>query len=424
MSSCPQRSARFLTRVPLLFLTLIMAWVGLLPRSSDATEPIRIALIEPLSGPFSNVAQVGFRQFQAEVDVINARGGVLGRRIEVTGFDNKSSAQEATIQLQAAIDQGIRFVTQGSGSNVAHALNDAIAKHNARNPDRTVLFLNTGSLDPALTNDKCQFWLFRFVPHGQLMLSAFSEALTRDKSVKRVYLMNQDYAWGQSVSRSARELLAARRPDIEIVGDELHPMGKVKDFAPYVTKIASSKADAVITGNWGNDLSLLVRAAKDAGLRVDFYALLAGLTGTPAAIGEAGDEAVRAVHFWHVNLGDSPYRDRALAFRTRFKEDCCWLPNHLVPAMLAMAIERAQATDPMKVALALEGLRYTGPTGEVWIRPEDHQVMMPLYGTVFAKAGSTGVKYDAEGTGYGWKTDVRVEVKDHVPPVTCRVQRP
>lgn len=423
MSSCAQRPTRFFIRIPLL-LTLIVAWAGLLPRASAAADPIRVALIEPLSGPFSNVAQVGFRQFQAEIDVINARGGVLGRRFEVSGFDNKSSAQEATIQLQAAIDQGIRFVAQASGSNVAHALNDAIAKHNARNPDRAVLFLNMGSLDPALTNDKCQFWLFRLVPHGQMMLSAFSEALARDKSVKRVYLMNQDYAWGQSVSRSARELLAARRPDIEIVGDELHPMGKVKDFAPYVTKIAASKADAVIIGNWGNDLSLLVRAAKDAGLRVDFYALLAGLTGTPAAIGEAGDEAVRAVHFWHINVGESAYQQRALASRVKFKEDCCWLPNHLVPAMLAMAIERAQSTEPLKVALALEGLRYAGPTGEVWMRPEDHQAMMPLYGTVFAKAGGAGVKHDAEGTGYGWKTDVRVDTKDLVPPVTCRVQRP
>ena len=158
-----------------------------------AADPIRIAFIEPLSGPFSNVSLVGFRQFQAEVDAVNARGGALGRNFEVVGFDNKSSAQEATIQLQAALDQGIRFIAQSSGSNVAHALNDAIAKHNARNPDRAVLFLNMGSLDPTLTSDKCQFWMFRFAPHGQMMLAAFAETLARDAAVKRVYLMNQDY---------------------------------------------------------------------------------------------------------------------------------------------------------------------------------------------------------------------------------------
>ena len=418
------RAAPFVSFIESFVVAALTAVLALGSLACSAADPIRVALIEQLSGPFANVSLVGARQFKVEVDVVNARGGVLGRRLEVVEFDNKGSAQEATIQLQSAIDQGIRFIVQASGSNVAHALNDAIAKHNARNPDRTVLFLNMGSLDPTLTNEKCQFWLFRFVPHGQMMMAAFAEALTRDKSVRRVYLINQDYAWGQSVSRTAKELLVARRPDIEIVGDELHPMGKVKDFAPYVTKIAASKADAVITGNWGNDLSLMVRAAKEAGLKVDFYALVGGLTGSPAAIGAAGDATVRAVQFWHVNIGESAYQDRALVSRTKLKEDCCWLPNHLVPAMLAAAIERAQSADPLKVALALEGLRYEGPTGEVWMRPEDHQAMMPVYGVVFAKAGGPGVKYDAEGTGYGWKTEVRVDAKDNVPPVTCRVQRP
>lgn len=406
----------------LRILLLVSALCAALPGA--AAEPLRIAFIEPLSGPFANVAVVGFRQFQAEAEVINARGGLLGRPIEVVGFDNKSSAQEAVLQLQAAVDQGIRYIAQASGSNVAHALNDAVAKHNARNPERPVLFLNMGSLDPTLTDDKCQYWLFRFVAHGRMMLAAFADAIARDTAVKRVYLINQDYAWGQSIAREAKALLRARRPDIEIVGEELHPMGKIKDFAPYVSKIAAAKADAVITGNWGNDLALLVRATKDAGLHLGLYAVVGGLTGSPAAIGDAGDERVRAVQFWHFNAGESPFQERALAWKAKYKEDCCWLPHHLMLNMLADAIQRAQSADPVKVAAMLEGARYTGPSGEVWIRPEDHQLMMPVYGTRFVRAGSPGVKHDAEGTGFGWKTESKVDPRDNPQPVACRVRQP
>ena len=92
------------------------------------------------------------------------------------------------------------------------------------------------------------------------------EALTtyiKDRpDVKKVYLINQNYSLGQQVSRAAKEMLARKRPDVKIVGDDLHPIGQVKDFSPYIAKIKQSGADTVITGNWGPDLALLIKAAK------------------------------------------------------------------------------------------------------------------------------------------------------------------
>ena len=81
------------------------------------------------------------------------------------------------------------------------------------------------------------------------------------------------------MTRAAKEYLKRKRPDIEIVGDDLHPIAQVKDFSPYVAKIKASGADTVITGNWGSDLSLLIKAAKDAGLTANFYTYYAA---TPA----------------------------------------------------------------------------------------------------------------------------------------------
>jgi branched-chain amino acid transport system substrate-binding protein len=226
------------------------------------------------------------------------------------------------------------------------------------------------------------------------------------------------------VATDAREMLAAKRPDIQIVGDDLHPIGKVKDFAPYVAKVKAARADAIVTGNWGNDLALLIKATKDVEMKIQVYAPLAGLQGAPAMIGEAGANRVRAALFWHANLDPNPLLAPAQAFKARYKEDWNWLPTHLLPNMVAAAMNKAGSAEPMRVATALEGLRFPGPTGEVWMRAEDHQLMMPIYETVFQRAGGPGVKYDAEDTGHGWKTEGKLDTEDNIPPLTCRVQRP
>lgn len=408
-------------------LSASAVWIlaGVLPCcAAHAADPLKVALIEPYSGPFASTGTTALRAFQDEFERLNALGGALGRNLVVVPFDSKSSAQEATLQVQAAVDQGIRFIIHGSGSNVGHAISDFVAKYNGRNPDKPLLYLNHGALDPALTEEKCHFWHFRFVAHGHMIMNAVIDALARQKDVKRVYLINQDYAWGQSVAKDARQMLALRRPDIEIVGEDLHPIGKVKDFAPYAAKIRASGADAVVTGNWANDLSLLVRALDESGLRIRIHAPIAGLNGTAASMGVSGAGRVHSVLFWHANAGESPVLTRALAFRARYGEDWNWYPNHIVPQMLVKAIEQARSTDVLPVALALESMRYESPTGDVWMRPEDHQLAMPLFESVFAKQGEPGVPHEAEGSGFGWKTERRLEARDNVPPVVCRIKRP
>jgi branched-chain amino acid transport system substrate-binding protein len=405
----------------LTFAVLLSALVG---PAAIAAEPIKVAQIDPFSGPFANIGLSAQHAFQAEFDRLNAAGGALSRQFVLVPFDNKSSPQESALQVQAIVDQGIRYIIQGAGSNNGHAVSDAVAKYNSRNPQQPIVYLNHGALDPALTDEKCHFWHFRFVPHGHMIMAALTDALARDASVKSVYLINQDYVWGQGVAKDAREMLAARRPDIKIVGEDLHPIGKVKDFSSYVAKMKASGADAVVTGNWGNDLALLIKATNDAGLKGNLYAPLAGLQGAPTMMGESGVDRVRAAVFWHENVEPNPLIGYARAFRAKYNEDWVWLPNHLLPEMLTRAMSKAQSADPLQVALALENMRYAGPTGEVWMRPEDHQLMTPIFQTVFTRAGQRGVKYDAEGTGFGWKTEGKVDTKDNVPPVVCRVQRP
>ena len=406
-------------------LRVVVAALSVVSAAAVAAETIKIAHIDPLSGPFGLVGESLTHHFDAVADEINAKGGVAGgAKLEVLHFDNKASPQESVLILRQITDAGIRFVTQGGGSNVAHALVEAIAKHNSRNPENSVLYLNFAAQDPALTNDKCNFWHFRFDAHVDMKLDAITNYIAGQKDIKKVYLFNQDYAFGQAISKGARAMLARKRADIEIVGDDLHPLGKIKDFAPYIAKIKASDAQSVITGNWGGDFTLLIKASKDSGLGVTFYTLNAQNTGAPSSIGAAGADRIRQVFTWHANVANNKIEKFALDYRKKYRGDFFYNTAKTELEMLAKAMNDTKSVDPLKIARALEDMKYQSDTGEVWMRADDHQLMQPIYLATFTKAGGKDVKIDAEGTGFGWKTDARVETADTVMPTTCKMDRP
>lgn len=389
-----------------------------------AADTIKMAHFDPLSGPFAVAGESLGKHLQAAIDEVNAKGGVLGgTKLELINLDNKGSPQETTLLMKQIVDQGIRFVSNHNGSNVAHAIVEAIAKHNARNPEQAILYLNFGAQDPALTNEKCNFWHFRFDAHTDMKLDAITNYIATQKAVKKIYLLNQDYAFGQAISKAAKEMLAKKRPDIQIVGDDLHPLGKVKDFAPYISKIKASGADSVITGNWGPDLSLLIKASKDVGLQVSYYTLNSHNTGVPASIGKAGEGHIKQIFTWHPNIANNKIEQFAVDYKKKYGDDFSYQTSRTTVGMWVKAINTAKSADPLKVAKALEGMKYDGDTGEAVMRAEDHQLLQPLYIASFTAQGKD-VKYDAEGTGVGWKTDVRVEPKDTALPTTCKMGQP
>ena len=390
-----------------------------------AAQNIKIAYIDPLSGAFANVGEAGAAQFQMVIDDINAKGGVLGgRKFELVKFDNKTSPQESLIQFNAVTDQGIRYITQGNGSSVAGVLIDAVNKWNERNPDKTVLYLNYAAVDPDFTNEKCSFWHFRFDANSDMKMQALTNYIAKRPQIKKVYLFNQDYQFGKQVSKAANDMLAKKRPDIKIVGDEFIPLGKVKDFAPYVAKIKATGADTIITGNWGNDLSLFVKAAREAGLKSDFYTYYGGGLGTPAALGAAAEGKVKQITEWHMNIPGTKVEEFAVAFKKKHKIEFYYGRVNNQMRMLAAAMNAAGSDDPKKVALAMEGMFLSTEIGDIEMRKDDHQMIQNLYISTFTKADGKNVKYDVEDTGFGFKTDVELPRKDTVLPTSCKMKRP
>ena len=405
------------------------------PTTSTAATaaPVKLALIESLSGPFANTGEAVIRNIYWATERVNARGGVLlpaaqggARSLQVQRYDSKGQNEEALSALRAAIDDGARVVMQGNSSATAAVLLDAINKHNERDPAKRVLFLNYSAVDPALTNEKCSFWHFRFDAHADMRMTALMDVLQGDKSLKSVYLIGQDYSFGQAVLREAKRQLAALRPDVAVVGDELHAVGRVKDFAPYAVKIKASGAQAVITGNWGNDLTLLVKAAREVGYTGSFYTFYGNAMGAPAAIGDAGIGKVVAVADWMPNVPSAPSEAFYRSFRERFpkpQDDYVHMRMQLMVEALAQSIEAAGSVDATAIARQMEKARVqmAGRSGSM--RAQDHQFQQPLVVGVMDKQGAPGVKFDVEGSGYGFKVVRDIPADKAQMASTCQMQR-
>ncbi|NHZ32802.1 branched-chain amino acid ABC transporter substrate-binding protein [Massilia rubra] len=403
-------------------LTLAVSF-ALLSAAAQA-ETVKIAYIDPLSGPFAPVGQNQLKSFQLIADMATQQKWAGEHKLEVVGFDNKGSPQESLTLLKTVIDQGYRYITQGSGSGVGLALLDAINKHNERNPGKEIVYLNYAAIDPDMTNSKCSFWHFRFDANSDMKMEALTSYMAPNKDIKSVYIIGQNYAFGQAVSRAAKEYLKRKRPDIKIAGDDLHPIAQVKDFSPYIAKIKASGADTVITGNWGADLALLIRAAKDADLKANFYTYYGVTTGVPTAMGAAGADRVKIVGNWMVNNDKFLGKDIVEAFKKKYNDDYYAAQTHSGIGMLAQAIKTAKTTDPVKVAFAMEGAKFNSINGEVIMNKVDHQLQQPLYIGTWTKTNGKDIKYDQENTGYGWRMDKKIDAYLANQPTSCQMKRP
>jgi branched-chain amino acid transport system substrate-binding protein len=385
-------------------------------------ETVKMVRIDPLTGLLGPVGVSQIKGYQFFAEKFSGAGNPAGVKFEITAIDNKLSPAESLNALKAAIDQGARYIVQGNGSSVALALSDAVTKHNERNPGKEVLYLNDSAVDPDLTNSKCSYWHFRFDADTSMKIEAMSSFMADQKDIKKVYLLNQNYSHGHQVVKYAKEALARKRPDIQIVGEDLHPLAQTRDFAPYIAKIKASGADTVITGNWGSDLALLIKAANENGFNGKFFTYYTSVTGTPTALGQNGGGRVYQIGYNHYNMGGQ--MDKWMKeFKTKYNDDFYTSSTIRIYQMLGAAMAKAKSTDPVKVAAAMEGLKVDSFNGEIEMRKSDHQLQQPLYMSVWQKADA---KYPYSPENTGMTLAPLKEYPNYVSstPTSCQMKRP
>ena len=421
-----------LSHAPSLFRSTVAACIGAALAVSAGTalaqakplqgQVVKLAWIDPLSGLMAPVGNNQLNSWKFAIEKFN-QINPAGVKFEVIGLDNKLSPTESLNALKSATDQGVRYIIQGNGSSVALALIDAINKYNERNPGKEVIYLNEAAVDPDLTNSKCSYWQFRYDADTTMKMEAMTTYMKDQKDIHKVYLLNQNYSHGQQVAKYAKEYLKRKRPDIEIVGEDLHPLAQVRDFAPYIAKIKASGADSVITGNWGSDLALLVKAAVEGGYNGKFFTYYTGVTGTPTALGHNGDGKVYQVAYSAANMGGT-YDQWGLEFKQKYNDDFYTGSIYRILESLGQGMAQTKSTDPLKVAAALEGMKWKSIFGgEVEMRKSDHQLQQSLYITVWRPVGGK-FTYSIENTGMTLATVAEYPPYVSSTPTSCQMKRP
>ena len=398
--------------------------------SSFAKDTIKIALIEPMSGPLAAIGLDLIEGMEFFAERINNAGGVLGgRHIEIIAFDNQMVAEKTIQQLRKVIDQDIRYVSQGVGSN--HALNiiKTLKKHNKRNPGKEIMFLNHSAVTTSFTNELCDFYHFRFDANVDMKVAALVTQMAKDPDVKKVYLINQNYAYGQSFQAAARRLLPERAPHIEIVGDELIvPFGKVLDFTPYIAKFTASGADTILTGNWGPDAARMITAGANARLKVKYYSIYAGIPNAMNAMGAKISTFTPILQITESNENDPDHPAwlkeieadyTAFSNKSPYADRQRWMLE-----MFSAALEEAGTDNPTAVGFALEGMKSRGAKGEVYMRAKDHQMHFDMVISHISEDVKKTFVYNGKNYGMGYKTDGWISKEDITLPTTCKMKRP
>lgn len=402
-------------------ILVLLAWLGG-PALAQQGQTVRIAFIDPLSGPMADVGINSLLswQFVAERYSGNNPAGV---RFVVAPFDNKGSPHESLNALKAAIDQGFRYVVQGNGSGVTHVLADAIARHNARRPDVPVLLLNYAATDPALTGERCSYWHFRIEADTAMKVAALIDFLSGRPELQKVYLLNQDYAHGQQLARHFKEAVAERLPALQVVGEALHPAFQMRDFGPLVQQVLASGAQAVVTGNWGEDFVRLVQALQTAKAQLPLFTYYAALPGAPKALAQGRLPMPVYQVALHHNNPEGEMGRLAADFRRRHKQDFVVYATHTGIQMLGEAMARARSTHTRRVADVLSGMEFPILGGTATMRGDDHQLQL---GQFISRWQPVDARYPvgAEGTGHTFAPLQYIAAPVLSQPVRCNLPRP
>lgn len=390
-----------------------------------AEDNFKFAMIDPFSGPAAVVTERIEKVLRFAVDEVNANSGINGQQIEILTFDNKMSAQETAIQAQKAIDAGARILQTSVSSSNTFALIDFVRKHNRRNPDDKVIVFDGASHDPAITGEKCSYYSFSWVLNAEMKTAGLASYLESRTDITKVFLLNAEGSSGQSTRQHVLDLVGAKRPDIEWVGDDTHPLQKVTDFAPYIAKIRASGAQAVITSDWGADIALVLKAAGEAKLDAEWFTYFSTGPGAPTAIAQAGlDGLVYSAFDGDAGIKNDSLHSFEESFRSKAGVSASSFPgDSSAIRALVLAAEAAGSNDVDKLVPALEGVSFETIFGApAQMRTDDHQIITQMSISKFVPVAEGSL--DEESTGWGWSNVALVSADDIILPSTCEMKRP
>ncbi len=375
---------RKLIRTYSVCLILALTLCAGIPFGAMAAETIKIGQLEPLSGPFEANGRTWVIGVQFAVDEQNAKGGLLGRKIEILKEDDEAKPDLATRKAKKLIlENKVDFITSGLGSHIAIALNKVATTHKT-------LYICYGSFTDDIMGKEFSRYAFRTCLNLYNLNTTVALLMAKTPH-RKFYTIQPDYVSGHVGDRLIREQTKIHLPDATFVGTDFFPLGATKDFGPYITKIIASKADAAYFGGFGPDLINFVKQARGMGLKVPFP-IFASLVIHPYLLKELKDDAAGMywAHQYSMRVKTPENEEMIRRFHEKHKNDrdfLSWWPfpdiamSVLGWKMTFAAIEKAGSLDPEKIIETFEdNFQWKSPVGLYTMRKCDHQVILPMYG--------------------------------------------
>jgi len=404
---------------------LALAGAGSLAYGTAQAEPVKIAVIETLSGGQAAVGKMFLTAINYGLIKVNGEKA-WPDGIVLLEYDNQGGPSEAADKVKAAINDGAQIIVQGASSAIGGQITDDVRKHNLRNPGKEIIYLNVGAEAMEFTGSKCHFYHFRWNGNAEIRLRAMLTAMKDTKTLgTKVYVIGQNYSWGHDVERLVKEY--AKFGNYTVVGDVIHDVNKIQDFSPYVVQIKEANPDTVITGNWSSDLLLLMKAAGDSGLKVRFATYWMDQPGNVANAGATAIGHFNVSSFYPEANGTATAKF-ADDFKAKMGQYPVFIQGHTVHGIwgLGEALKKVKPVggklNVKQLAFAMETVSFNTSMGEVAMRKEDHQVLLPLVVATVSK----DAKYKVDGTDLGFKPVRLISGKDAAGPVqsTCKMERP
>jgi branched-chain amino acid transport system substrate-binding protein len=368
----------------------LVAAAALIPAGVMAAEPIKIGFPIPLSGPTATYGVPILQGAQLAAQEINAKGGVLGRKIEILPRDSKANPDTAVrLARELIIKDGVNFLVGTLTSAEAPAVS-TVAKEN-----KVVFLVPSAKLVDLTEPSNLHPYIFRVSSNTTIEGQSGAIIMAKWPGIKRVATIAPDYAYGHEDIAAFIAKLKQLRPDIQIVDQEWPKLGE-SDFTPFITAQMGKKPDAVYCALFAGDFISFVKQATPLGYFKAIHNRLAdggevGAVDETMPLGAAYPYGIWADAYDPViwGSGEPPAHkafERHLRAFTHSKYGSGWSVMGYIPIVaLAEAVKKAGSVDEDKVAHALLGLTIDTPIGKRTFHAKTHETEMGEFWGVMVK---------------------------------------
>lgn len=344
------------------------------PASAADAGPIKIGYSTTLTGVQASYGHTSINAIQLAIEEVNAKGGVLGRQLELITRDNQGKPELGASQMRdLVIREKADFLFVGNPSGVAMAEAPLLAQF------KKVAIVPLAA-SPRLTTDLFSPFMFSLPPGSQMEARALAEAVIAKFHFTRAGFIGSDYKSGHEAYKFIRERVAEKNDHVEWVVEAWPKVGE-SDFTPYISQLIAAKPEVVFTSVFGTDLIALIKQGVPFGLfeKTKFAGIIH--LDEMQALGDQLPDGIIVATPAPFFIGSDRMPDFIKKYQAKFKDypNESAIQSYEALEILAQAISEAGATDTERVREALEKIKYQGlRTNEaISFRPLDHQANAP-----------------------------------------------